>query len=133
MQFAPYTREHLELDIQEMRGNMALSDRTLVCRDCNQDFVFTVGEQEFYASRGLTNDPARCPSCRAARKASGGYGGGRTGSSREARQMYTATCSNCGEEALVPFQPRGDKPIYCSNCYQSNSSTSRSSNRRSRW
>ncbi len=83
---------------------MALSDQTLYCRDCNSEFVFTIGEQEFYASHNLTNAPTRCPSCRAARKgqASGGYGGSRS-SSREPRQMYTAVCSNCGNEALVPF------------------------------
>lgn len=110
---------------------MALSDRTLVCRDCNQEFVFTVGEQEFYASHRLTNDPSRCPSCRSARKSGGGYsGGGRA--PREARNMYSATCSNCGNEALVPFQPRGDKPVYCSDCYQAQG-TGRSNDRRSRW
>ena len=94
---------------------MALSDQTLVCRDCNQEFVFTIGEQEFYASHHLTNTPGRCPSCRSARKASGGNGGR---APREARQLYTTTCSSCGNEAQVPFQPRGDKPVYCSNCFQ---------------
>lgn len=91
------------------------TDQTLRCRECGRDFVFTVGEQEFYASRGLMNTPSRCPECRASRKASmsGGYGG-----ERAPRQMYTATCSSCGGEARVPFQPRGDKPVYCSQCYQ---------------
>ena len=107
---------------------MALSDQTLVCRDCNQEFVFTVGEQEFYASHRLTNTPGRCPACRAARK---GQSGGR-GGSREPRQMYTATCSNCGNEAQVPFQPRGDKPVYCSDCYQAQGA-GRSSDRGMRW
>jgi CxxC-x17-CxxC domain-containing protein len=116
---------------------MTFSDQTLVCRDCNQDFVFTVGEQEFYASKNLTNKPARCPACRAARKAqAGGYSDRRSGSRDrdrgESRQMYTTTCSSCGGEAVVPFQPRGDKPVYCSNCYQSVGS-GRSSDRRSRW
>jgi CxxC-x17-CxxC domain-containing protein len=123
------------------------TDQTLYCRDCNSEFTFTVGEQEFYASRGLTNAPSRCPSCRAARKAQMGdrqggssYGGSRGGGSREARQMYTATCASCGNEAQVPFQPRGDKPVYCRDCYQAQSSGSgygsRSSDRgerRSRW
>ncbi len=109
---------------------MALSDQILYCRDCNQEFVFTVGEQEFYASHNLTNAPARCPECRAARK--GQSGGSRSSSSREPRQMYTAICSNCGNEALVPFQPRGDKPVYCNDCYQPQRS-GRSSDRRSRW
>src|SRR5258708_4667316 len=100
--------------------NMALTDQTLVCRDCNQEFVFTVGEQEFRGSHNLTNSPTRCPSCRSARKAQagGGYGNSRGGGPREARQLYVATCANCGGEAQVPFQPRGDKPVYCSNCYQ---------------
>ena len=111
---------------------MALSDQTLVCRDCNQEFVFTIGEQEFYASHRLTNTPGRCPSCRSARKSSGGYSSGRGGAPREARTMYTTTCSGCGNEAQVPFQPRGDKPVYCSECYQSQGA-GRSSDRRSRW
>lgn len=123
---------------------MALADQTLYCRDCNQEFLFTVGEQEFYASRGLTNTPSRCPACRAARKAQNGGGynraGGRSSGPREARQMYTATCSSCGNEAQVPFQPRGDKPVYCSDCYQAQgagrtggSSSRGGSSRGSRW
>ena len=112
---------------------MAYTDQTLVCRDCNQEFTFTAGEQEFYASHNLTNTPGRCPSCRAARKGQASGNSGRSGS-REARQMYSATCSSCGNEALVPFQPRGDKPVYCSDCYQTVSpSSGRSSERRSRW
>jgi CxxC-x17-CxxC domain-containing protein len=90
---------------------------TLTCRDCGQDFLFTVGEQEFFASRGLTNKPSRCPECRAARKqqqSSGGYGG----DSRGRREFFSATCSNCGREARVPFQPREDRPVYCSECFQ---------------
>jgi CxxC-x17-CxxC domain-containing protein len=115
---------------------MALSDQTLVCRDCNEEFVFTIGEQEFYASRGLTNTPQRCPSCRAARKANGGYNNNRGGGARrESRQMYEATCSSCGNVAQVPFMPRGDKPVYCSDCYQGQSASRSGGNRnsRSRW
>src|SRR2546429_8761103 len=91
---------------QESRKNMAFTDQTLYCRDCNQEFVFTAGEQEFYESRGLVNAPSRCPSCRAARKGQmNNYSGGRRGDfrEREPRQMYTATCANCGNEAQVPF------------------------------
>jgi len=123
-----------------------MNDQTLYCRDCNQEFTFTVGEQEFYASRGLTNAPSRCPECRAARKQSGGGGysdrGGRSSGGggggggygdREARQMYSATCASCGKEAQVPFQPREDRPVYCSDCYQSQGSGRSNNNRRSRW
>ena len=103
-------------------------DKTLTCRDCGQSFVFTAGEQEFFASRGFTNEPSRCPECRAARKASrgsdsgyggggGGYGGGRSSGYGREREMFSVTCASCGNEARVPFQPRGDKPVYCSDCF----------------
>lgn len=109
---------------------MSYQDKTLECRDCGQEFVWTAGEQEFYAQRGLVNQPGRCPDCRRARKSQqGGYAGGGYsaggGYDRPPRQMYPAVCSECGKETQVPFQPRGDKPVYCSDCFaarrQSNS------------
>jgi len=95
------------------------SDETLTCVDCGQTFPFTASEQEFYASKGFTNKPSRCADCRAARKASGGgrSSGGYGGSAR--REMFKATCSQCGGVAEVPFQPRGDKPVYCRDCFSS--------------
>lgn len=112
---------------------MAYVDQVLYCRDCNQEFTFTAGEQEFFAGRGLTNAPTRCPSCRAAHKQAGGArnGGGRNYSGgpreREPRQMYSVTCASCGNQAQVPFQPRGDKPVYCGDCYQVQGANCRSS------
>ena len=102
-----------------------MPDTALTCRDCGQTFTFTSGEQDFYASRGYS-EPGRCPDCRAARKAEreggggGGYGSYSSGgySSRGPREMFTAPCSSCGNEAHVPFQPSGDKPVYCSDCFQ---------------
>ncbi len=99
------------------------TDRILYCRDCNQEFTFTAGEQEFFESRGLTNTPSRCPSCRAAHKQAGGghanRGQGTGYREREPRTMYTITCASCGNEAQVPFQPHDDRPVYCSDCYRS--------------
>lgn len=101
------------------------TDETLTCVDCGRSFPFTASEQEFYASKGFTNKPSRCGDCRAARKAAnggggrssgGGYGGGGGGARRE---MFKATCSQCGGVAEVPFQPRGDKPVYCRDCFSS--------------
>ena len=109
---------------------MSYADKTLTCRDCGQAFVFTSGEQEFHASKGFQNEPSRCQDCRSARKAErgdsggGGYSsggdssGGGGGYGRQDREMFSATCSTCGQEARVPFQPRGDKPVYCSNCFK---------------
>ena len=95
------------------RRNSLASDMTLRCRECGRDFLFTEGEQQFYTSKGLSNTPSRCPDCRAARKNQGG-GHQRGGQ----RQYYTAICTKCGQEARVPFQPRGDREVYCSDCFQ---------------
>jgi CxxC-x17-CxxC domain-containing protein len=102
---------------------MPYTDKTLTCSDCGAGFTFTAGEQEFHASKGFTNEPRRCPNCRAARKSDGGgggggYGGGGGGYGGGRREMFTATCANCGKDAQVPFQPRGDRPVYCSDCFQ---------------
>lgn len=90
---------------------MALADRTLTCRDCNGPFVWTAGEQEFYQRRGLVNEPARCPQCRAQRRRARGEQDPAT------RQLYPAVCAQCGAETQVPFQPRLGRPVYCSDCF----------------
>jgi CxxC-x17-CxxC domain-containing protein len=123
------------------KGFGDVSDRTITCRDCGQEFTFTAGEQAFYQERGYS-EPQRCSSCRAERKAQrgasgydsgrssssssyssdrGGYssgGGGGGGYSSGSRQFYPAVCSECGKETEVPFQPRNDKPVYCRECFQ---------------
>jgi CxxC-x17-CxxC domain-containing protein len=86
-------------------------DRTLTCRDCGMDFVFSVGEQQFFASKGLANDPQRCPTCRAAAKRS------RSAPSSASRAYHAAICNGCGNQAMVPFEPRLDRPVFCSSCF----------------
>jgi CxxC-x17-CxxC domain-containing protein len=82
-------------------------DKTLTCKDCGSSFVFTAGEQEFYASRGFQNEPQRCKACRDARK----------NTARAPKELFVTTCAKCGKEAKVPFQPSDDRPVYCSDCY----------------
>lgn len=93
---------------------MSLQDKSIQCSDCGATFTFSVEDQEFFKSKGYTNEPKRCPDCRRARKSAergnGGYG--------SPRQMFPATCAECGKNTEVPFQPRGDKPVYCSDCYR---------------
>jgi CxxC-x17-CxxC domain-containing protein len=98
---------------------MSFVDRSLTCADCGTTFAFTAGEQEFHAQKGFTNDPGRCPECRATRRQQRDGGGGGGGSYGGSREMFSATCATCGKEARVPFQPRGDKPVYCSDCFRS--------------
>jgi len=90
---------------------MALEDKTLTCRECGQEFTFTAGEQEFYQSRGLQNEPKRCPECRAARRWE------RRGSYGEARHTYSTVCAACGVETTIPFEPTEGRPVYCRECY----------------
>ena len=76
-------------------------DKTLVCKECGQEFVFTAGEQEFYAERGFMNEPQRCKPCRDARK----------NANRAPREYFTATCAACGGEAKVPFCRRLSRSV----------------------
>ncbi|HOU10001.1 MAG TPA: zinc-ribbon domain containing protein [Clostridiales bacterium] len=82
-------------------------DKTLICKDCNSEFTFTAGEQEFYAEKGFTNEPQRCKACRDNRK----------NASRGEREQFDAVCAKCGAAAKVPFKPREDRPVYCSACF----------------
>ena len=90
-----------------------MADKTIACKDCGAEFLFTENEQAFYREKGFENEPQRCPDCRAARKrqsrGGGGYG-------RE-REMFPAVCAECGKSTTVPFQPSGDKPVYCRDCF----------------
>ncbi len=96
------------------------SDKTLVCKDCNQEFVFTASEQDFYAEKGFTNEPGRCPSCRQARK-NNERGRGRSsggGGFKGEKTLYNAVCSRCGAQTQVPFQPKPDREVLCRDCFR---------------
>ncbi len=86
---------------------MTFTDRTLTCKDCGTSFVFSAREQEFYATKGFENDPARCPECREARKRE----------RRGPREMHQVVCAQCGATTEVPFLPTGQKPVYCRDCF----------------
>ncbi len=90
---------------------MNFQDRTLVCQDCGSEFTFTADDQEFFARRGYS-PPKRCPTCRSARRTERGGGG-----SGQGRALYPAVCASCGKDTEVPFEPRGDRPVYCRECY----------------
>lgn len=82
-------------------------DKTLICKDCGREFIFTTGEQEFYAEKGFVNEPQRCKECRTARKQA----------AKGEREYFETTCSQCGGIARVPFKPRDDRAVLCSECF----------------
>ena len=86
---------------------MAFQDQNLTCRDCGKPFVWTIGEQEFYAQKGFSNAPVRCPECRRTKRQN----------FRQNRQMYPITCAKCGKQDQVPFEPKGDRPVLCKDCF----------------
>ena len=109
---------------------MIYKDKSIQCSDCRTTFTFSAEEQEQFASRGYTNEPKRCPKCREERKSQrftnggnsrtgGGYGNRSYNSAP--RQMFAVVCATCGKDTEVPFEPRGDRPVYCSDCYRKTS------------
>ena len=100
---------------------MVFQERTLSCVECNNSFAFTVEDQQYHAEKGYTNEPKRCPSCRQSRRAGQGDG---YGSVR--REMHPAVCAGCGVDTQVPFLPRGDRPVYCSDCFSKQPNSGRS-------
>jgi CxxC-x17-CxxC domain-containing protein len=97
---------------------VVFQEKTLNCIDCGKSFIFTVEEQEFFASKGYASEPKRCPACRQKRRSErfGNDGNGHTPTGP--RQMFPAICARCGKETTVPFQPRGDRPVYCRECFE---------------
>ncbi|HET9083016.1 MAG TPA: zinc-ribbon domain containing protein [Candidatus Limnocylindrales bacterium] len=107
---------------------MTYADRTITCVDCGVDFIHSAADQEYYSQKGFASDPKRCTSCRASRRAArdGGYDvqdiGGPRGYERTVdrpdREYFAVVCSSCGNQAQVPFRPRMDRPVYCSDCFR---------------
>lgn len=87
-----------------------MEDKVIKCRDCGAEFLFTVGEQEFFLEKGFQHEPTRCRDCRSKRRQSGPEG--------EGRQLHTVVCASCGTETQVPFKPRLDRPVYCRECFE---------------
>ena len=105
---------------------MSYEDKTLMCQDCGQPFTFSADDQAFHADKGFTNDPKRCSSCRRTRRdqrSDGGFGGGY---GQGPREMHPVVCAECGIDTTVPFLPRGDRPVYCSDCFSKQRTSVRS-------
>lgn len=96
-------------------------DIQLTCSDCGQDFTFTAADQAFFQERGYST-PKRCKPCRMAKK--NDQGGGGSGYRSAPAQGTPVICSGCGQPTTVPFEPRGDRPVFCRDCYQARKGSS---------
>lgn len=121
-------RQYIQRSIQLKRGRKGhmAEDQQIICSDCGQSFTFSPEDQEFFRERGYSA-PKRCKSCRQAKKNEQAGGGGYH---RSASQSTTVICSGCGQQTTVPFEPRGDRPVYCQNCFQSRKTSSGGGGRR---
>ncbi|MGA2252148.1 zinc-ribbon domain containing protein [Terracidiphilus sp.] len=87
---------------------MEYTDRVLKCVDCEEEFVFTAGEQIFFHDKQFQNDPKCCKPCKSKRS----NGSGRV------RSETRTSCSQCGTETTVPFRPTQGRPVLCRSCFQ---------------
>ena len=93
---------------------MEFQDKSLACVDCGSEFVWTAGEQMFFADKQFKNEPKRCKACKAKRATRASAGNSGPGGRVETR----ATCSACGQETTVPFRPTQGRPVFCKDCFQ---------------
>lgn len=98
---------------------MSFEDKTIVCVDCDQEFIHSAEDQSRYAERGFTNEPKRCKDCRMKRKSQVRRGGGGGGGGGPRREFHEAVCAECGAQTTVPFKPTEGRPVYCRDCFQS--------------
>jgi CxxC-x17-CxxC domain-containing protein len=113
------TRTLTEILRREEAIQMTFEEKSIVCTDCGVTFTHSIADQEFFQTKGYTNEPRRCTTCRAAKRSQAGNSNtGYSNTSYAPRQMYPATCADCGKATEVPFEPRSGKPVYCSDCFR---------------
>ncbi|MEK7096372.1 MAG: zinc-ribbon domain containing protein [Patescibacteria group bacterium] len=83
-----------------------LEDKTLLCQDCGNKFLWTAGEQKFFLDKGLQNIPKRCKVCVDVYKKK----------LHEKHPVWTIKCKKCGKKAEVPFEPKTED-ILCESCF----------------
>ena len=83
-------------------------DKTIICKDCQKEFVWSAREQDFYQKKGFENVPARCFDCRKLKKTE----------RLQSRPQFEVKCEKCGKEDIVPFEIQKDLPLYCEKCFE---------------
>ena len=83
-------------------------DKEIVCKDCQNKFAWTARDQEFYQEKGYSA-PQRCKDCRMKFK--------QQRDNRDNQQKFEITCSQCGKQDTVTFEPRDPSTILCTECF----------------
>jgi len=94
------------------------TDKVLRCIDCGEEFIFSAGDQLFFASKGLRNDPKRCKPCKLKKNdriAVNRQAYGQT-CPRESSEVIVK-CARCWVGTSVPFKPTQGRPVYCRDCF----------------
>lgn len=112
-----------EFDRAEVGAQITLSneaefeDRTILCIDCNSDFIWTVGEQAFFRDKNLQNPPKRCKECKQAKNERLAAIAAAQATGVRQRIEVAVNCAKCAETTTVPFYPSQGRPVYCRSCF----------------
>jgi CxxC-x17-CxxC domain-containing protein len=101
------------IDDEQRWRPMEFQDKALTCVDCGSEFIWTAGEQLFFADKQFKNEPKRCKACKAKRANRVS-----AGPSMRDRVETQTQCSACGKETTVPFRPTQGRPVFCKECFQ---------------
>jgi CxxC-x17-CxxC domain-containing protein len=92
-------------------------DRPIRCVDCNENFIWTAGEQVFFHDKGLKNEPKRCKPCKQAKNERLAAIAAAQSSGVRQRIEVSVQCAQCGQQTTVPFYPSQGRPVYCRSCF----------------
>ncbi|HEX8289226.1 MAG TPA: zinc-ribbon domain containing protein [Pyrinomonadaceae bacterium] len=92
-------------------------EQTILCIDCNTDFIWSVGEQTFYRDKGLKNPPKRCKECKQAKNERLAAIAAAQAAGIKQRIEVAVHCARCNSHTTVPFYPSQGRPVYCRSCF----------------
>jgi CxxC-x17-CxxC domain-containing protein len=106
-----------EINKNTLTGESEFEEIIIVCIDCANEFVWTVGEQTFYRDKGLKNPPKRCKDCKKAKNERLGSIAAAQAAGIKQKIEVAVHCAKCGSYTTVPFYPSQGRPVYCRSCF----------------
>jgi CxxC-x17-CxxC domain-containing protein len=103
--------------VQMNSNKKEFTDTLINCIDCRLDFVWTVGEQQFFYDKGLQNPPKRCKPCKQAKNERIAAAQAAQTSGVKQKIEVAVNCAQCGATTTVPFYPSQGRPVFCRSCF----------------